>query len=113
MTEINIEVGDFVHATLYNPATDATLVQQFTVAETDGIVYRGGELDCDITTGWTVELIRKSLSNLNLPTSISEIIAIDKRGKTHKLVGKNDLWRDTNGALFDVADIVSWEPETE
>lgn len=113
MSEIEIQVGDFVHATLYNANTDAVLIQQFVVTETDGIVFRGGELDCDISGSWTVELISKGLSNLNLPSTISEIIATDKRGKTHALVGKNETWRDQDGALFDVANIVSWVPETE
>lgn len=111
MSDIEIQVGDFVHATLYNANTDAVLIQQFVVTETDGIVFRGGELDCDITGNWTVELIRKGLENLNLPTTISEIVATDKRGNYHHLVGKNETWRDDNGALFDVADMVSWVPE--
>lgn len=109
-----IELGDFVHATLFNEANDSVLIQQFAVTEIlDGSIYKGGELDCDTNGRWTVELISKSLENLNLPTTISEIVVTDKYGARHKLVGKNTSWRDEKGQLFDVINIVSWIPETE
>jgi len=113
MTHFEIEVGDFVHATLYNQETDSVLIQQFVVTGLDEELglCTGGEIDCDFNNGWTVELISKGLDNLNLPTSISEIVATDKRGKSHHLVGKNTTWRDQDGKQFEVSEIVSWVPE--
>ena len=119
MSNPEIQVGDFVHATLYNQSNDAVLIQQFVVTEIQeaselfGGLYKGGEIDCEIDNGWTVELISKSLANLDLPTVISEIIATDKDGKTHSLVGKNTSWRDSDGKSFEVAQIVSWVPEAD
>jgi len=108
-----IEVGDFVHATLFNQNNDSVLIQQFVVTEKDedSTLYRGGEIDCYLNNGWVVELISKGLENLNLPIVISEIIAIDKQGNTHKLVGKNKSWRDEDGKSYEVSEIVSWTPE--
>jgi hypothetical protein len=77
----------------------------------DSTLFKGGELDCDITGNWTVELISKGLGNLNLPTSISEIIATDKRGNSHKLIGKNTSWRTEDGKSYEVSEIVSWVEE--
>ena len=119
MSNSEIQVGDFVHATLFNQSNDSVLIQQFVVTEVQeaselfGGLYKGGEIDCEIDNGWTVELISKGLDNLNLPTSISEIIATDKRGNTHSLVGKNTSWRDSDGKPFEVAQIVSWVPEAD
>jgi hypothetical protein len=113
MSNIEIQVGDFVHATLFNQNNDSVLIQQFVVTEIgeESTTYRGGEIDCDLSSGWTVELISRGLENLNLPTSISEIIATDKRGNLHHLVGKNIIWRDQDGRPFEVSEIVSWVPE--
>jgi hypothetical protein len=117
MSNPEIQVGDFVHATLYNQSNDAVLIQQFVVTEIQeaselfGGLYKGGEIDCELSNGWTVELIRKGLENLNLPAIISEIIATDKSGKTHSLIGKNTSWRDQDGKSYEVSEIVSWVPE--
>lgn len=112
MSNIEIQVGDFVHATLFNQDNDSVLIQQFVVTQIyDATIFKGGELDCDTTGNWTVELISKGLSNLNLPTYISEITVTDKRGNTHNLIGKNTSWRDQNGKSFEVSEIVSWVPE--
>ena len=109
---IEIQVGDFVHATYHNPETDAVVIQQFVVTEIyDSTLFKGGELDCDTTGNWTVELLSRGLENLNLPSVISEIIATDKRGNTHKLIGKNTSWRDENGKVYEVSEIVSWVGE--
>ena len=111
-----IEIGDFVHATLFNQNNDSVLIQQFVVTEIEEdltYTYKGGEIDCALDNGWTVELISKGLENLNLPTIISEIVATDKQGNTHKLVGKNTSWRDEDGKSYEVSEIVSWVPEAQ
>ncbi len=42
---IEIQVGDFVHATHHNPETDAVVIQQFVVTEiSDSTLFKGGEL---------------------------------------------------------------------
>jgi hypothetical protein len=101
-----IEVNDVVRATL--EVGKSVAFQNFTVTGIDGTKYLGGALDCDTDNGWVVEVVRKDISNLNLPDSISEIRVYDRSNQTHDLVGKGVTWRNSNGELFDVANIISW-----
>ena len=101
-----IQVSDIVRATLQDGKSVAT--QNFTVTEIDGTKYLGGALECDTTNGWVVEIIRKNINNLALPETISEIRVIDRSNQVYELVGKGTAWRDSNGNLFDVANIISW-----
>lgn len=101
-----IQVNDIVLATLQDGKSIAT--QNFTVTEIDGTKYFGGVLDCDTDAGWVVEILRKNIDNLALPETISEIRATDRSNRVHELVGKGTAWRDSNGNLFDVANIISW-----
>jgi hypothetical protein len=110
MEEINFEVGDFVHATFYNFATDSTAVQQFIITGIDDTNYLGGAIDCDTDDGWKIELLKKSLTNLNLPASISEINVVNKDGHHLQVAGKNDSWRLENGDLVNLEDIIRWYP---
>ena len=103
-----IEINDYVHATLYNQETKSVAVQDFKVTAIDGTSYQGGALACDTVDGWHVEVTRKDITNLNLPTTISEITATDASNNTHELVGKNTTWRDSSGSLFDVNLILEW-----
>jgi hypothetical protein len=101
-----IQVNDIVIATLQDGKSVAT--QNFTVTKIDGTRYLGGPLECDTEAGWVVEILKKNLDNLALPQTISEIRAIDRSNNSHDLVGKGISWRDSNGNLFDVANIISW-----
>lgn len=112
MEEINFEIGDFVHATFHNEETDSTAAQQFIITEIDGTKYLGGALECDTDNGWQIELLKKSLTNLNLPTSFSEIIVVNKRGHHLEVIGKNESWRLENGDLVNLEDIIRWYPVT-
>ena len=104
----NIQINDTVHATFYNESTNSTAAQSFKVTNIAGTLYEGGALPCDTSAGWTLEVVKKDFANLNLPTVISEITAKDVSNNEHKLVGKNDLWRDTNGKFFAVDLIIEW-----
>ena len=101
-----IQVNDIVIATLQDGNSIAT--QNFVVTEIDGTKYIGGALECDTANGWVVEILRKNIDNLALPQTISEIRVIDRSDNLHDLVGKGTTWRDQNGNLFDVANIISW-----
>jgi hypothetical protein len=104
----NIQINDVVHATFYNETTQSVATQGFKVTNINGTSYEGGALPCDITQGWTLEIVKKDFANLNLPTIISEITVTDRSNNEHKLVGKNDSWRDTNGKFFAVDLIIEW-----
>jgi len=104
----NIQINDVVHATFYNEATQSFATQGFKVTNIDGTLYEGGALPCDIANGWTLEVVKKDFANLYLPTTISEITAIDVSNNEHKLVGKNDSWRDLDGKIFAVDLIIEW-----
>jgi hypothetical protein len=101
-----IEVNDIIRATLQDGKS--TAVQNFTVSEIDGTKYLGGALECDTANGWVVEILRKNIDNLALPETLSEIRVTDRSNRVHELVGKGTAWRDSNGNLFDVANIISW-----
>ena len=101
-----IQVNDIVRATLQ--VDGSTAAQNFTVTEIDGTKYLGGALECDTANGWVVEILRKNIDNLALPETISEIRVTDRSNRVHELVGKGTAWRDSNGNLFDVANIISW-----
>ena len=101
-----IEVNDSVVATLQ--VGKSVAVQNFTVTKIEGTKYYGGALECDTVAGWVVEILRKDIHNLALPETISEIRAIDRSNNSHDLVGKGTTWRDIDGNLFEVANIVSW-----
>jgi hypothetical protein len=103
-----IEINDFVHATLQNETAKSVAVQDFKVSAINGTSYEGGVLPCDTNDGWYVEVVRKDLSNLNLPTSVSEITVIDASNNSHELTGKNTTWRNAKGEIFDVNLIMEW-----
>jgi predicted heme/steroid binding protein len=105
---MNIQVNDLVQARLYSIENDSMALQDFVVTAINGTSYEGGALPCDLSDGWIIELLRKSVGNLALPTTISEITVKDISNKEHSLVGKNDVWRDLNGQLFDVNLIIEW-----
>jgi hypothetical protein len=105
---MNIQVNDLVQARLYNLENGSMAMQDFIVTAINGTSYEGGALPCDLSNGWSIELLRKNIKNLALPTTISEITIKDISNKEHRLVGKNDVWRDLNGQLFDVNLIIGW-----
>jgi hypothetical protein len=109
MINYTIQVGDYVHGRLYNEDRTNVAVQNFIVSEIDGTVYKGAVLDCDTSAGWEIELIRKSTTNLNLPSELSEITAYSKNDKKIYLTGKNKIWRDNNGKTVDPSTITKWE----
>ena len=109
MPEVIIEVGDYVHGRLYSEDRTNVVVQDFSVSSIDGTVYTGGVMDCDTSLGWEIELIRKSVPNLNLPQVLSEITGYDRYNKKIHLTGKARAWRDNRGAQIDVETLITWE----
>ena len=109
MSTYEIQVGDFVHGRLYNEDRSSVVVQDFVISEIDGVIFKGGVLDCDTAAGWEIELIRKSRSNLNLPAELSEITGYGKNGKKYFLTGKGSVWRDEQGRAVDIFILTSWE----
>ena len=107
---ITIEVGDRVHARLYNNETGSAAIQEFVVSGIDKAVYSGGALPCDTSAGWTIELLEKSVNNLNLPVAISEITAYSPSGGQQHLVGKGENWMTPAGQSYSVRQIASWVP---
>lgn len=105
----SIEVGDTVHARIYNEDRSSVAFQDFVVTEIDGNIYRGGALECNTELGWELELLRKSPALLNLPTTISEITAYDHSHRPTYLVGKGDVWKTESGEEYPVSQILSWE----
>jgi nitrogen fixation protein len=105
---ITVELGDRVHARLYNAETGNVAIQEFVVSSVDSGVYGGGAIICDTKNGWTVELIEKSSENLRLPLTISEITAFDSESVSHHLIGKADSWMTTSGTQFPVKRIFRW-----
>lgn len=108
-----IQPGDVVEATLADPETQNVVTQLFTVTAVSGTAYSGGQFDVDTATGWQVRLSRKSLANLNLPTTLSEIYVIDRSNNAHLAVGKGEVWRNESGALVDLVDVFAWTPIPE
>jgi nitrogen fixation protein len=109
MPSYTIEVGDTVHARIYNEDKSSVAIQEFIVTEIEGTVYRGGALDCDLASGWELELLRKSPELLALPETISEITAYDHSRRAIYLTGKGESWRTESGEEFPVSQILSWE----
>jgi hypothetical protein len=109
MSTQTIEVGDVVHARFYNVDRSSVAIQEFTVSEIEGTVYRGGPLECDTSQGWELELLRKDPALLNLPTTISEITAYNHSHRAVHLTGKGDLWKTETGEEYPVSQILSWE----
>lgn len=109
-----IQPGDVVEARLVDQEDpQRVVIQQFTVTGVEGTMYHGATIDCDTGSGWQVRLVRKDLANLQLPTTISEIVAKDRSNVPHLLTGKGETWRDETGALFDPYEIFSWGPAPE
>lgn len=106
---MSIEIGDKVHARFYNQDRTQVAVQSFIVTDIQNSIYYGGAIDCDIESGWSVELVSKALENLNLPTSLSEITAYDLSNIKTYLTGKETTWRDSDGRLYQLNRIVRWE----
>jgi hypothetical protein len=109
MPESIIEVGDYVHGRLYDEDRTNVVVQDFVVKSIEGTIYKGGVIDCDTSAGWSIELIRKFVPNLNLPQELSEITGYDRYNKKIHLTGKVRLWRDDRGRQIDVETLVTWE----
>lgn len=105
-----IQPGDVVEATLVDPETQSAVSQLFTVTTVSGTTYAGGQLDVDTATGWQVRLSRKSLANLNLPTTLSEVYVIDRSNNAHRVIGRGEVWRNEAGVLVDLADVFAWTP---
>lgn len=106
---IQIEINDRVHARFYNENRTQVAVQNFTVTSIEGKVYKGGAMDCDTDAGWEIELIKKSRMNLNLPTELSEITVYNLKNVPTLLTGKGSVWRNNNGALYNLDNVFSWE----
>jgi hypothetical protein len=109
MPETTIQIGDYVHGRLYNEDRTNVVVQDFSVKSIDGTTYTGGVIDCDTSLGWEIELIRKSVPNLNLPQELSEITGYDRYNKKIHLTGKARVWRDNGGNQIDIETLVTWE----
>ena len=109
MNQSNIEVGDYVQGRLYSEDRTNVAVQNFSVQSIDGTIYTGGVFDCDTSNGWSIELIRKAISNLNLPSELSEITGYDRSSRKIHLTGKARVWRDNKGRQIDIETLVSWE----
>jgi hypothetical protein len=105
-----IQPGDVVEATLVDPDTQSAVSQLFTVTAINGTAYAGGQFAVDTAAGWQVRLSRKSLANLRLPTTLSEIYIIDRSNNAHLAVGRGEAWRDESGALVDLTDVFAWTP---
>jgi hypothetical protein len=106
---IQIEVNDKIHARFYNEDRTRVAVQNFTVTEINGNIYKGGALDCDTDAGWEIELIKKALMNLNLPAGLSEITVYDLKNIPTLLTGKGSVWRNNKGALHNLDNVFRWE----
>lgn len=108
---VYIEVGDRVHARLYNHETGNVAIQEFVVSSVNGSTYNGGALPCDTEQGWEVELIEKGFSNLNLPETISEITAYNSSEVPQHLIGKGQNWMTPSGETYPVRQIFRWVPD--
>jgi len=105
-----IQPGDVVEATLVDPETQSAASQLFTVTAVNGTAYAGGQFDVDTAAGWQVRLSRKSLANLNLPTTLSEVYVIDRSNNARRAIGRGEVWRDEAGTLIDLVDVFAWTP---
>jgi hypothetical protein len=103
-----IQPGDIVEATLVDPETQNAVSQLFTVTEVSGTIYLGGQFDVNTANGWQVRLSRKSLTNLDLPSTLSEIYVIDRSNNAHRAIGRGETWRTEAGTLIDLADVFAW-----
>lgn len=108
-----IQPGDIIEATLVDPETQSAVSQLFTVTEITDTTYLGGQFDVDTADGWQVRLSRKSLANLNLPTTLSEIYVIDRSNNVQLATGKGEVWRNEQGVLIDLVDVFAWTPIPE
>lgn len=106
---IEIQVNDRVHGRFYSEDRTQVAVQNFTVTEVTGNIYKGGAIDCDTDSGWEIELIKKALMNLNLPTNLSEITAYDLKDTPTLLTGKGTIWRNEKGVLHNLDNVFRWE----
>jgi hypothetical protein len=106
---IQIEVNDRVQGRFYNENRTQVAVQNFTVTEIDGKIYKGGALDCDTDSGWEIRLIKKALMNLGLPSELSEITVYDLKDSPTLLTGKGSVWRNNKGALHNLDNVFRWE----
>lgn len=108
-----IQPGDVIEATLVDPESQNTVSQLFTVTEVSNTAYLGGQFDVDTAEGWQVRLSRKSLANLNLPTTLSEVYFIDRSNRAQLVIGKGEVWRNEAGVLIDLVDVFAWTPVSE
>jgi hypothetical protein len=104
----NIQVGDLVHARLYNEDRSSVAMQDFYVTEITGTVYQGGALDCDTTNGWEIELVNRPIELLGLPEALSEITVFDKNDKPFHVMGKGENWLTQDGEKMELWKIYRW-----
>ena len=104
------EIGDRVHARLYNHETGSAAIQEFLVSSIEGTTYLGGALPCDTASGWTVEVIEKAINNLNLPPVLSEITAYGLYDNPTHIIGKGENWMTLEGQNYPVRQIFRWVP---
>lgn len=106
-----IETGDRVQAR--KGELPSITVSEFDVTGIAGSIYSGASIgDIDTANGWTVELIRKALTNLHLPETVAEIqVTVQTDPSTPRiLIGKGDVWRDELGVQVPVDQIIAWQP---
>ena len=108
MITYNIQPGDLVHARFYADDRSNVAIQDFYVSEIDGAVYKGGALPCDTSAGWEIELRAKSLENLALPATLSEITALLYNGQEVHAFGKGTSWTRESGEPLNVDHIFAW-----
>jgi hypothetical protein len=103
-----IQVNDTVHARYYDAERGNAAIQDFIVTTIEGNTYLGGAIPCDVGAGWELEITAKTLENLALPSTLSEITAYDYRKTPIHLMGKGEVWVDSDGAPFATDRILCW-----
>ena len=103
-----IQVNDTVHARYYDAERGNVAMQDFIVTSIEGNTYFGGAIPCDTESGWELELTAKTLENLALPTTLSEITVYDYQMVPIHLMGKGEVWVDAEGAPFVTDRILCW-----
>ncbi len=92
--------GDLVQARLHGPTADDTpdqwLVTAFTVTAVAGTVVHGSVIypdGLDEAAGWEFDLISRAVI---LPDTLCEITALLIDGSPLTLMGKGEIWTDTD-----------------
>jgi hypothetical protein len=109
---MTIEIGDTVLAT--KGEFPSVLTALFEVTGIEGTSYQGAPTPIDTADGWMVEVGRKAITNLHLPTSLSEIDAkLSTTIAITLLTGKGENWRDETGQAVPVESILDWSPHED